>query len=250
RYKNRYIFDYRDASYEYVKFYGALVRMLVKNSFFTCISSPKFSDVIKSNKELIMAHNFSGENYKNRALFCEKNKSGKIKIGYVGYLREYGYLARLADVFGKDGRFVFEIHGSGDCVKTLRDYCEKYANVGVFGAYDEKDKMKIVDSFDMICYNYPKNYVNYPALANKFYDGLMRKKPMFANAETFSGELIEREKLGISLFEDAKDAPDEIFNYYTAFDEKEFCENCEKFLEKVIKDDEIYVEAIKKFIRS
>ncbi len=249
RYKNRYIFDYRDASYEYVKFYGALVRMIVKNSAFTCISSPKFSDVIKSGENLIVAHNYSLENYKNRVLSCEKSTSGKIVMGYVGYLREYEYLSRLADVFGADGRFKFEIHGSGDCVEKLREHCEKYDNVNVFGAYAEKDKMKIVDSFDMICYNYPKNYVNYPAVANKFYDGLTRKKPMFANSATFSGELVGSEKLGISLSENEENLTGKIYDYYSAFDPEEFSENCEKFLEKVIKEDEIYIQAIKKFIK-
>ncbi len=249
RYKGKYVFDYRDASYEYIKPYGAIVRMIAKNAFFTCVSSPKFASVIKSKRELFISHNFSDENYKNRVLSCKKNASGKIVMGYVGYLREYEYLTQLCSLFGNDERFAFEIYGSGDCVEKLKNFCERFENVTVYGAYDEKDKMKIVDSFDMICYNYPKSFVNTPALANKFYDGLTRKKPMFANEETFSGELIKSRGLGISLAQDDKSAADKIYGYYENFNPEEFSHNCESFLDEVIKQDALYVSQIEKFIK-
>ena len=250
RYRGRYFFDYRDTSYEYIKPYKYFVDKIIKNSFCTAISSPGFKDYLTDKKELVVAHNFQYGCYENRAPKCEKRVGGKIIMGYIGYLREYEYLVYLAEKFGSDERFEFHIHGSGDCLEKLRDFAERFDNVRVFGAYNEKDKMDIVDSFDMICYNYPASFVNYPAVANKFYDGMIRKKPMFGNLKTYSGKLIDENGLGISLDENEENITEKIYGYYASFDEKLFSENCERVLKKVIDEDFYYKEKIKEFLKN
>ncbi|MCR4718161.1 MAG: hypothetical protein K5768_00850 [Firmicutes bacterium] len=249
KYKNKYFFDYRDTSYEYIGFYRRFINKIIMNSYATCISSSGFKKYLTDKKELIIAHNFQDAYYEDRLIhYAGRNNPDKIIIGYIGYLREYEYLVKLIDVFGMDSRFEFHIHGSGDCVDRLKDYAEKYDNVIIYGAYNENDKMRIVDSFDMICYNYPVSFVNYPAVANKFYDGMIRKKPMFANADTFSGEMIEKYGLGISLAQNETEITDKIFEYFNSFDKNEFEENCEKFLHSVLRDDERYISAITDFL--
>lgn len=250
KYKNKYFFDYRDTSYEYIKPYKKFVDAIIKKSAFTAISSPGFKKYLTDEKELIVAHNFQYDYYDNRAAKCVKNNSGKITVGYIGYLREYEYLIKFIQKIGGDSRFEFHIHGSGDCLLKLSEFAKNYPNITVYGAYDEKDKMDIVDSFDMICYNYPKNFVNYPAVANKFYDGLIRKKPMFGNADTFSGELIMQNGLGISLPENEDEVTDKIYEYYRTFNEEEFENNCERVLKKVIDEDAYYNGKIKEFVKS
>ena len=94
----------------------------------------------------------------------------------------------------------------------------------------------------------PYSFVNYPAVANKFYDGLIRKKPMFANLDTFSGELIKNYGLGISLNENESDISEKLYNYYMNFNRQEFEKNCEDFLLKVKNEDKIYVEKINEFL--
>ena len=249
KYKDRYFFDYRDTSYEYIKLYKSFVDKVIERSRFTAISSPGFKEYLTDKKELIIAHNFQYDYYNSRVLKCEKSFSGKIIIGYIGYLREYDYLIELTEKFGADSRFEFHVHGSGDCVDRLSDYSKGFKNIKVFGAYDERDKMNIIDSFDMICYNYPYNFVNYPAVANKFYDGLIRKKPMFGNLDTYSGKLIDENCLGISLAENEEYITDKIYDYYKSFDEGEFSENCEAVLKKVIKEDRYYTEKIQEFVK-
>lgn len=249
KYKNKYFFDYRDTSYEYIGLYKRFINKLILNSSETCISSYGFKKYLTDKKDLIIAHNFQDKYYDSRTLKCSGHESDKpIIMGYVGYLREYEYLIKFVDAFGSDKRFEFHIHGSGDCVNRLTDYAKKYDNVKIFGAYKEEDKMNIVDSFDMICYNYPYSFVNYPAVANKFYDGLIRKKPMFANLDTFSGELIKNYGLGISLKENESDISEKLYNYYMNFNRQEFEKNCEDFLLKVKNEDKIYVEKINEFL--
>ena len=248
KYKNKFFFDYRDTSYEYIGFYRSFINKIIKNSYATCISSPGFKKYLTDKKELVIAHNFQDRYYENRVREYTKSDSGKIVIGYIGYLREFDYLKKFVDIFGKDERFVFKIHGSGDCVEELKEYSSKYNNVTVFGAYKEDEKMDIVDSFDMICYNYPYSFVNYPAIANKFYDGMIRKKPMFGNSRTFSGELIEKYGLGISIDEEEGDIAGKIFEYFENFNAEKFAENCENFLKTVFEDDKKYIKKINEFL--
>ena len=248
KYKNRYFFDYRDTSYEYIGFYKRFIDRIVMRSWATCISSYGFRKILTDKKELLISHNFQDKYYDERVPHCAPHADGApIVIGYIGYLREYEYLRRFVDKFGGDGRFEFRIHGSGDCEEQLREYAKQYPNVKVYGAYVERDKMDIVDSFDMICYNYPYSFVNYPAVANKFYDGLIRKKPMFANLDTFSGELINEYGLGVSIKENDDALTDRIYDYFTSFDRAAFEKSCEDFLVKVMDEEKIYIKKINEF---
>ena len=250
KYKNKYFFDYRDTSYEYIRPYKRLIDRIIRNSYATCISSDGFRKYLTDKKELILSHNFQDKYYDGRVLHCApRHEEGKIVMGYVGYLREYEYLTKVVDVFGNDPRFTFRLYGGGDCEEKLRDYASRYANVEVLGAYKEEDKMAIVDSFDMICYNYPTSFVNYPAVANKFYDGMIRKKPMFSNLDTFSGEQVAKHGLGIGLHENETGIADKIYEYYETFDRAAFEKNCEDYLAKVMQDERRYVEAIRGFLK-
>lgn len=244
-YKKKYFFDYRDTSYENISLYRKFVTKIADNSIGMCFSSPGFKEYVKTKTPTVIAHNFQDKHLQGRTLECKKSTDGKIRMGYIGVLREYEYLASLVEKFGKDERFEFLIHGGGDDLDKLKALSENYTNIKVFGAYKEDEKTDILKSFDMICYNYPKSFVNYPALANKFYDGMIAKKPMFANSLTFSGMMVSDNGLGISIDENDENITDKIYTYYQNLDEKAFSENCEKFLAKVGEDEKAYIEAIK-----
>ena len=246
RYKKRYFFDYRDTSYENKALYRKFVTKIADNSMGMCFSSPGFREYVKTKAPSVISHNFQDKHLEGRSLECVKSTDGKIRMGYIGVLREYEYLANLVEKFGKDSRFEFLIHGGGDDLDKLRTLSENYDNIKVFGAYKEEEKTDILKSFDMICYNYPTSFVNYPALANKFYDGMIAKKPMFANSATFSGTMVRDNGLGVSIDEKEENITDLIYDYYQGLDEKTFSENCEKFLVKVQEDEKEYCDIIRK----
>ncbi len=247
KYRKKYYFDYRDTSYEYIGPYSFIVNKIFSKAQFAAVSSPGFLEYIKTKTETFLSHNFQNKNYSERKMFAEKNTELPIVMGYVGVLREYDYLVKLADTFGADKRFKFVFYGAGDDVERLREYCSAYDNVLVMGAYAEKDKPKIIEGFDMICYNYPYSFVNYPAVANKLYDGLIYKKPMFSNSRTYSGRLVAEKGFGISIDQDCTDTCQKIFDYYNSFDESIFAAECEKYLGQVIDDEGRYRASIEKF---
>ena len=251
KYKNKYFFDYRDPSYEYIRLYRMLINKIIINSYATSVSSPGFLKYLTDKKELIMSHNFQDKFYDERLFKCSPRKEeGKVIVGCIGYLRQLEFLEKLSDIFGKDERFEFHIYGSGDCEDELREYAKQYENVHVFGGYLEKDKMEIVDSFDMICYYFLDNFVNTPGIANRFYDGVIRKKPLFGSSRIYAGELIEKKGLGISLDEDDPGLTDKLFDYYENFDREQFEKNCEDYLETVMEDEKRFTDAIKEFLDS
>ncbi|MDD4689438.1 MAG: hypothetical protein PHE51_06795 [Eubacteriales bacterium] len=245
KYRGKFFFDYRDTSYEYIGLYKWFINKIADAASAVCLSSPGFAQYIKPKKGVVISHNFQYENYVSRELVAKKNNDGKIIIGYIGVLREYDYIKKLVDCFGNDNRFEFHVHGGGDDYLRLKEYSKKYSNITVFGEYKEQQKREILETFDIICYNYPYSFLNYPAIANKFYDGMIMKKPMFANLATFSGKLINDNGLGISINHDDADITNKIFEYYNTFDEKEFSNNCESFLTKVLEDEKVYISKIK-----
>ncbi len=65
QFKNKYILDIRDYTYEKYEFYKKIVDKLVDNSFFTAISSKGFLRFLNDNKKIVPCHNISNiEGYK------------------------------------------------------------------------------------------------------------------------------------------------------------------------------------------
>ena len=57
KYKNKYIFDYRDLSIEQNKFFMPLFKLVLNNSFINVISSPGFKDYLPKGYNYILSHN-------------------------------------------------------------------------------------------------------------------------------------------------------------------------------------------------
>lgn len=247
RYRGRYIFDYRDKSYEYIKPYSMLVNTLIKGSAETVISSEWFSEALTDKKDYILDHNFSADTLKYWKKECVKKRSGKIIAGYIGALREYEYHKRLIDSFKDDKRFEFHTYGCGDDSARLAEYAKDFDNIFVHGAYKESEKCGIIEQLDIMCYNYPYSYVNDGAVANKYYDSLIMKKPMFVNPRTVLGRFIEKEGLGVGVSEDGIGASERIYNWYRDFDKDKFAAACDACMDKYIKENEMFYKRIGKF---
>ena len=96
-----------------------------------------------------------------------------------------------------------------------------------------------------MCYNYPYSYVNDGAVANKYYDALIMKKPMFVNPKTLLGAFIERENLGAGVDEESLDISGKIYDWYKNFDACEFSKKCDFYMDRYIAEDKLFREKIK-----
>lgn len=241
KYRGRFIFDYRDKSYEYIKPYSMLVNAIVGASSETAISSPWFAEVLTDKKKYIKSHNLQTEYLSYRKECCTKKAAGEALVaGYVGALRELEYHKRLIDAFGADKRFVLHTYGCGDDYEALAAYSARYDNTFVHGRYEEKDKYKIIGQFDIMCYNYPYSYVNDGAVANKYYDSLIMKKPMFVNAQTRLGSFIVENGLGVAVPDSCIGMTDMIYDWYESMDAKRFSDTCDKYLDEYIEENKTF----------
>lgn len=247
RYKNKYIFDYRDRSYEYIMPYRAFVNSIIKNSIETVISSPWFADILTDKKQYILAHNMPDEyNEFYKKTFIKKNSDERLSVGYVGALRAYDYHKQLIDMFANDSRFEFHTYGCGDDTKRLAEYAARFDNTYVHGAYKESDKYKIIDTFDIMSYNYPYNFVNVGLVANRYYDSLIMKKPMFVNPKSEHGKKLIEMNMAVGTDQDADltVCADKIYNWYNALDAEEFSTKCDLCLERYVRENKAFEDKI------
>lgn len=250
QYRGSYIFDYRDASYEYLPFFRHFLKQLVAKSNFTCISSRGFLDILPAGYDYTIAHNFRYCDLSARKQKMQKKQQDPIIVSYIGVLREADYLKQLIDLFGDDLRFWFYIHGGGENEQQLQEHAARYQNVFVSGTYAPNQKQGLVEAADILCYNYPASFINNPALANKYYDGLIYKKPFFANGETYSGQLIQSQGLGFCVKGYGDSAVcDALYQYYRALDPATFTARAEACLEEVLAEDRQYIDRIEQFFR-
>lgn len=249
-YKKKYIFDYRDASHERYPILRKIFRNIIDSSYFTCISSKGFLYILPEGNYVI-SHNFSYHDiHNNLKEICNINNKPPFKVSYIGLLRETKYMKLLIDIFGNDERFILNINGGGDNYNELKEYAKKYTNVFLTGNYLPHEKKRFIEDSDILCYNYLSSYVNDYALANKYYDGLIYKKPMLGNIKTYSGRVIMEKGLGISLDFEDKEYKDKIYNFLLNFSPEDFCNNARKELEGILKEDTFYMKKIEDFLNA
>lgn len=248
-FNNRYILDYRDASYEYITFFKKRLAKLIRNAYFTCVSSKGFLDILPDSHPYVIAHNFKYDELENRVMESYKSTEEKIKICYIGLLREKKYLEKLVDIFGDDPRFQLSFHGTGEWFDSTKAYAANKENIIFTGEFTKEDKKNYLKAADMICFNYVSNFNNDKLMANKFYDALIYKKPLIGNSEIYSGQLIKNEGLGISISYQSTSYLDQIYEYYQTFDIKQYAINAENVLNKIIEEDQDYMQKIKEFLK-
>ena len=246
KYRRKYIFDFRDLSYERYGFFKRLVRRIIENSYFTCISSPGFAEKLELNT-YTMAHNFR---YKDWECQLEKPNLNirPIQLLHIGITRGEEFNKKIADIFGGDDRFEVNIVGSGNDTETFKTYIKNIPNIKVKGTYNNEDKMNYIENASMLLYYYPGDYNCDSALANKYYDGLIYKKPLIGNINTYSGKRLQDKELGISLDIDDDCFSDKVFEYVQTLDQSKYMDAVKKEMNLVIKEDAIYLARIKEFL--
>lgn len=246
KYRGKYIFDFRDLSYERYAFFKRIVKSIIDNSYFTCISSPGFAEKLELDSYVI-AHNFRYrdlDNELNEPNLC----TNPIRLLHIGITRGEQFNKRLADIFGGDDRFQVNIIGSGNDTESFKSYIENKSNIKVRGTYNNMDKMSFIYDASMLLYYYPGDYNCDSALANKYYDGLIYKKPLIGNINTYSGKRIQDKGLGISLDIDDNHFADKIYNYMMTLNQSVYMEAVAREMNLVFKEDSAYLKNIREFL--
>lgn len=247
-YSGKYIFDFRDLSFERIKIYLHMVRKVCDNSYFTCISSPGFKEIL-GDKEFVIAHNFRYSDIEKKNDKADV-PTERINLLHIGITRGEEYNNRLVDIFGNDSRFNVYIVGSGNDTPTFAEYAKPYSNIFVTGTYNNFDKERYIKEANMLLYYYPCDFNCNRALANKYYDGIIFKKPLLGNIDTYSGKRLMERGIGISLRLEDRDFSDNVYSYMKNFEYEDFNKRAENELAIVLEEDKYYLKKIDDFLDS
>jgi len=245
-YRNRFIYDMRDPSYESFAFYRKRVNKIVQASAGVFISSDGYRKYLPDSCKIQTTHNI-----KEVDLLCKgikgnhEHKHTTIRISFWGFVRDRQINEQLIDVLANDKRFILQYFGAmSKDSKQLITYCQErnVRNVTFNGPYLPDERYEFATKTDILHNVYSKNYdgIN-PCIGNKYYDGLIFGIPQLCNKGSFMGELIEKHKIGIAL-EINEALPDRLYEYCTTIDWQKFDINCETVLSDVVEE---YKEAMK-----
>lgn len=244
-YKNKYIFDYRDFTYENFFPYKTVIHTLVKNSYKTFVSSDAFRAFLPDSSKIYTAHNILARDIKNKK-DTQKTKSDKIRIGFWGFIREEKTNIKIIEKLANDERFELHYYGreQGIC-EALKEYALKNAsNVYFHGEYNPDERDNFVKNVDLIHNIYGDTNMTL-AVSNKYYDGMIFETPQLVMKNSYMGVLVNNNHIGKAVNPADENFADEIFEYYKRLDLKEFKKDCRENLVKTKHQQKIITDIVK-----
>lgn len=241
RYAGRYIFDYRDSTYEWFKPYKNIIGKLVKASNATFVSSDAFRRFLPESEKnkIFTSHNLLTDSLAHRD---EKEKYGvpsdKIRIAFWGFIRHEEINREIIRKLSNDKRFELHYYGREQQIaQNLKAYVAQVRAENVFfhGEYNPEDRYLFVRSTDLI-HNIYKDSNTMLAIGNKYYDGLIFYIPQLCMRGSFMGEKCTENGVGFECDPFDDDFSDAIYNYFGKIESLSFRRSCDKELEKVMKE--------------
>ena len=243
-YKDKYIFDYRDFTYENFLPFKSIIHTLVNNSYKTFVSSDAFRAFLPDKKNIHTTHNILWRDMVSANI--KKSESEKIRIAFWGFIREEKTNLQIIRNLANDERFELHYYGrEQEICRKLKDYAfENASNVYFHGEYNPEDINDFVKNTDLIHNIYGGSNMNL-AVSNKYYDGLLYEIPQLVMKGSFMSVLVNNTGIGLAINPADKDFADKIFEYYKAIDRKAIESNCREALAKVKTQQKAITDIVK-----
>lgn len=212
-----YAIDIRDFN-KIIHYYN--FKKLIEKSKFTSISSKGFFKwlPVVENKYII-DHNIGFnklQNLNNKSVINIGNQDSKVKLGVIGSLRNPSENIPVIDMFGNDFRFELYFHGDGWALDTLKEYAKDkdYKNIYFTGRYSPEDENVLYQNIDWSVIPLRTDKINSKTLLpNRLYNGVINGAMILTTKNTYTGHVVEKYNLGISIekFDDTE--KDKILEY-------------------------------------
>lgn len=244
KYKNRYLVDIRDYSFENFSSYRSLESIVTKNSFDNIISSKAYMTFLPKG-HYVIAHNYSPVSFHNNSF----NATEPIRISFIGSIRFIDINKKLLQLFSNNDKFQLNYYGRGS--EVLRNYCENESikNVDFYGSFNPNQTIDFYKRTDLInnIYGNNSNYLDF-ALSNKLYYACQCYIPILVCKNTYMSEVVEDYNLGFVFDIDNPNEPNRLYDWYNHFDWNDFIEGCNSFLSIVEKENEDYHKVVDVFL--
>lgn len=245
KYKNRYLVDIRDYTYDKKIIFRNCELKVLKNANLRVISSPAFKDFLPS-LDYVLCHNFSHNIPRTDIKYVQS--LNEIKIAYVGSISYVNECKRLVDLVKNDDRFCFYLYGNEVNGNIVSDYVSKIGTerIKYFGGYDPSEKNSIIQNIDILFNDYGnESDLVRCALSNKLYDSFVFKKPLITSPNTIMSKLAS--DFSFDIDSNTKNLND-MYDWYMNLNQEEMVSYMNDCLDIFIKDNNNFEEQIRKII--
>lgn len=243
-FKNKkYIYDYRDITYEKIPICKNIIKKMINNSEFTAISSYGFKEVLGESDKFLISHNTIGLDYTT----LDKKPSDKLRIVYWGIVRQLEFNKKLCDTLGSNNDTELTYHGEG-VTDLLKDYCNEkgYNQIKFTGRYTVDEIESFAENTDILVNLYNNNKIQKLATTVKLYDGIRYGLPMLVTKDSYMDTLMKDNPYVLAIDLETVKVED-IVSWYLKLDKDKYPYSRE--LEIIKKDDEVFKERLLDFIR-
>lgn len=239
KYANRYIFDYRDSTYERFGPFKRIIGKIVKRSAATFVSSDAFRKFLPMDcqEKVFTSHNLLMDSLEHRD---EKVKYGiesnRIRIAFWGFIRHENINREMIKKIAADARFELHYYGREQQIAlNLKQYSNEIGADNVFfhGEYKPADRYEFVRNTDIIHNVYQDANMSL-AMANKYYDAAIFYIPLMSMQGAFMAERAKKAGIGFSVDPYDEHFTDSLFDQYKAIEKNEFAKKCDQELESVL----------------
>lgn len=253
KYAGKYIFDYRDSTYEGFAPFKKIVGSLVEHSYATFVSSDAFRRFLpeKQSSKIYTSHNLLSDSLLHRD---EKEKYGipsdKIRIAFWGFIRHEEINREIIKKLANDNRFELHYYGrEQQTALNLKEYAAQLDAENIFfhGEYKPNDRYIFVRNTDLI-HNIYKDNNTMLAMGNKYYDGIIFYIPQLCMKGSFMGEKCTENGIGLECDPYDSDFADAVFSFYKSLDKNDFCEKCDTELKKILCEYENGYKVVHKIV--
>ncbi len=132
----------------------------------------------------------------------KREKSNKVRIAFIGSVREYDTLKIMIEQVEKYADIQFYIHGTGIKLDVISELAKEYNNTIVTGKFDYSNIKKLYENTDIVYSVYDSSQTNIKeAFPVKGFESIMTETPIIASKNTDFGDLVEKHDIGFTVNE-------------------------------------------------
>lgn len=241
KYRNKFILDYRDSTYEGFTPFKKVIGRLTEASIATFVSSDAFRRFLPDGcaEKIHTSHNLLTDSLSHRD---EKEKHGtvsdKIRIAFWGFIRDEKINREIIRKIAADQRFELHYYGREQQVAlNLKTFARQLqaSNVFFHGEYTPEQRYSFVRQTDLI-HNLFDDDNMLLAMGNKYYDAAIFYIPLVSMKGSFMADTAHRAAIGLQADPYAEDFTDRLYAEYRRIDRDAFRQNCDAELDRVLSE--------------
>lgn len=237
-FRERYIFDYRDSTYERFSFYKRMIADIIGKSKATFTSSDGFRMFFpdKYMQKVYTTHNLQMESISQRIL--NPKPSEKIRLSFWGLIREVCTEKEIIRKIADDDRFELHYYGREHAkVRSLRKYVQQINAQNVFfhGEYNPQQRYDFAENTDLLHNIYCSSNMKL-AVSNKYYDGMVFYIPQLCIHDSFMGKMVQDKGIGMACDPWMEDFTERIYRYFSGLDRQSFFIACDQTTEQIVEE--------------